>query len=438
MISPRLKRTFGEILELVDDRRFERVFILLALFLASGAVFPLWRQETGFERDEFRGDPLVQLIWIGMYVILILLVAVRWREVLATALRGKLILLLVGLVCASILWSFAPEVTFRRSVALTMTTLFGAYLATRYSIREQLTMFAGVLGFAGVLSLLFVLAFPQYGLGTGPNEGAWEGIFLQKNVLGRYMAFGAMAFFILAAGRYVNPAAGWAGFVLCGLLVLLSDSTTALLSLLVFAALFAIYVNFRRVVSPSRLIFVLCGLAGTAFAVLLINLSPVLGFFGKSITLTGRTGLWNVVTTQIGYRPALGYGYGGFWLGEEGPSGRVWRALNWEPTHAHNGFLEIMLGVGVVGLLVFLTGFLFYLLRALVWAHAAGELLSLWPVAFFVSLVLYSSTQSVLMEQNNILWIFYVATALSIPVSLRSPGQPVTLPRWARRSRRVR
>jgi exopolysaccharide production protein ExoQ len=434
-----LRRRFNDILEVIRGERFERVFVFLTLFLATGALLPLWRHETGYERDEFRGDPLIQALWLLVYVTFLLLVYIRWREVLATALRGKLILLLVAIVAASVLWSTAPEVTVRRSGALTMTTLVGIYIAARFTVLYQLKLLAGVFALSAVLSLLFVFSFPQYGLGTGPNAGAWEGIFLQKNVLGRYMAFGAMVFFLLAAGRYIPRPLGWAGFGLMLVLVFFSASTTALMSLLVFAIVVAFFLNFRRIFeSGRRLFFVLSGLVGAAFVMVFLNLSAVLGVFGKNITLTGRSGLWNVLIVNIERRPLLGFGYGGFWLGGEGPSERVWRAIPWQPTHAHNGFLELMLGVGLVGLVVFLAGFILYLTRALVWAHAAETLESLWPVVFFISLVLYSSTQSVLLEQNNILWMIYVATALSVPISLRAPESPVTVPRWLQRPRRVR
>jgi exopolysaccharide production protein ExoQ len=72
-----------------------------------------------------------------------------------------------------------------------------------------------------------------------------------------------------------------------------------------------------------------------------------LGFFvsavGRDATLTGRTAIWASLLPIAMQRPFLGRGFGGFWT----TSTRTAFA-----THAHSGYLEVLLGLGFLGLLI--------------------------------------------------------------------------------------
>jgi O-antigen ligase len=65
-------------------------------------------------------------------------------------------------------------------------------------------------------------------------------------------------------------------------------------------------------------------------------------------SLTGRIPIWKEVIHDIAQRPLGGYGYGAFWTPQ--------RVLtysyihDWEFSHAHSGYFETLLNVGVIGL----------------------------------------------------------------------------------------
>ena len=59
----------------------------------------------------------------------------------------------------------------------------------------------------------------------------------------------------------------------------------------------------------------------------------------------------------IAKRPVLGYGYQAFWLGLEGESYRIILAVSWVLAQAQNGFLDVMLEMGAVGLVIVLLVF---------------------------------------------------------------------------------
>jgi O-antigen ligase len=356
-------------------------------------------------------------MWYGIYGITFLLIAAQWKRFLYVTVRDKFLLLLVGIALISVLWSAAPEVTLFRSLALVGSTMVGAYLATRYSTGELLRLLAWALGLAAVLSLVVGLALPFYGVDQADIRGGWQGIYGGgKNALGRSMALSALVFLFLAFNAHKYRWIVWAGFGLSVGLLLLSKSQTSLVCFLIVLGLVLPFMAWRRHytlgIACSMLILVTGGLIGLWLGG---NLEGVLNVFGRDMTLTKRTELWPAVLDMISRRPWLGYGYGGFWLGMDGESAHVWL---WSPgerfAHAHDGFLDLWLHLGLLGLLTFAVGFLLALRRAATRLFSANTLEESWPLAFLFFLLLYNFTESALLAHNNALWVLYVAVVLSM------------------------
>lgn len=129
----------------------------------------------------------------------------------------------------------------------------------------------------------------------------------------------------------------------------------------------------------------------------------------------------------------MGYGYGGFWLGWEGESADIWLVLpqNNMPTHAHNGYLDLWLDLGLLGLSAFVLRFLLVIPRAMRLVRSTKTAEGLWPLAYVTLLLLYATAYPVGLEQNSIWWVLYVAATL--PLAARAgrsrdnghaPGEP--------------
>jgi exopolysaccharide production protein ExoQ len=84
----------------------------------------------------------------------------------------------------------------------------------------------------------------------------------------------------------------------------------------------------------------------------------VLELAGKDPTLTGRTELWDLVIDKIYERPLFGWGYSAFWEMANPLAVEISAKVRWLVPHAHNGLLEMLLEVGVVGALLIITIFL--------------------------------------------------------------------------------
>lgn len=403
-----------------------RSFVVFVFLLAStGALIPLLSQQNDVASGVSGGVLVTQIIWLAVYVITFCLIAVRWRQFIGVVTRDKLLLLLVAVALISVLWSVAPEVTLRRGIALVGTTAIGAYLATRYTIGGQLRLLAWALGIAALASLAFGLLLPSYGISSDPLlQGDWQGIYNHKNALGSDMSLGAIVFLILATSSRNNRWIAWGGFVLALSLMVLSNSKTALVVFLAFLILWPVYrsLRWRYTLMVPFLIFAAL-LVGSIAAGLWSNADFLLGSIGRDTTLTGRTQLWSLVLDKVGERPWLGYGYSAFWRGLEGDSSYIWLMTGSEVPAADNGFLDLWLDLGLLGLMVFVIGFSAAFLRAMAWARVRGTAEGIWPCAFLTFMLLYSISESVILRQNSTLWILYVSTVLSTSVRRASGDQ---------------
>jgi len=108
-----------------------------------------------------------------------------------------------------------------------------------------------------------------------------------------------------------------------------------------------------------------------------------------------------------------GYGFGAFWTGWEGPSALVWQASPWHPPHSHNGYLDIFLNLGLLGLLltiVLLMRLLYLAFKRLQLSRAEGNF---W-ILFCGFLIILNFVESSLVRQNNIFWTLLVYAIISM------------------------
>jgi exopolysaccharide production protein ExoQ len=87
---------------------------------------------------------------------------------------------------------------------------------------------------------------------------------------------------------------------------------------------------------------------------------------------------------------------------------------NYIPPHAHNGFIELGLDVGLIGLSIFLVSFTIAYVRALKQAYAAKNSEDFWPLAVLLFVALNNVTESYLLRLANIYWVLYITVALSV------------------------
>src|SRR5262249_3832531 len=125
-------------------------------------------------------------------------------------------------------------------------------------------------------------------------------------------------------------------------------------------------------------------------------------------TLTGRTDIWNAVIREH-TNPLVGVGYESFWLGPR--LERVWQ-LAGHINEAHNGYLEVYLnmgGVGVVLLIALLISSYRTICKRLSSLYALATLnLAMWTLVLF-----YNVTEAAF--KSGLLWMILLLGAIVIP-----------------------
>lgn len=368
-------------------------------------------------------SPILLLLQLGMLGLTFLLICTQWQKFIYVASKRKFLWAVVALVLASVLWTTVPELTSRRSIIFFGTTCFGFYLAARYSLKEQMRLLAVALGIAIVLNVLFTLAFPAFAIEGGEHQGSWRGIYPQKNVLGRLMVISALNFLFLAFESRSYRYLMWIGFCCSVILLILSNSKTALVILLLLIILLPLYRAWRWNYSFVIPFFTIVLLVSGIITILLVgNLDAIASALGRDVTLTGRTGIWAIVVSKIAKHPWLGYGYLGFWRGLEGDSADIWYETYFLAPNSHNGFLDLALDLGLVGVLLFFLSFFKNCWRSLTWLRLNQSIEGLVPIVYLTYLFLYNITESTLITPpNTIFWPLYTAVTTSMLI------QPIQL-----------
>ena len=196
-----------------------------------------------------------------------------------------------------------------------------------------------------------------------PGPIGHQGIYEYKNTLG---AAGGCAFlfgfFHLFQGRLFWRAT--ALFTTLGAIVitLASESKTALALMITAPALATGIYLFSRLLALGPILAgaLLLALTGTAIvavcAMVGASLDDVLLATYGDTTFTGRTGVWEFAYDYVRQSPLLGNGYRTFWeLGSASPKHRSEVEFIRTIGSAHNGYLDITLSVGLVGLFFLLV-----------------------------------------------------------------------------------
>lgn len=396
----------------------EQIFTVVSLVNYTGGPLAVILSGGASEGDNSvvtANYALIQLVFFLNYTISFFLLVLRWKKVLTIMSKDRYIIVLIGLCFLSYLWSPVPSTTLVRSVALLGTTLFGVYLGTRYSLKEQLQLLAWTFGIVIILSLLFIVALPKYGIMGGKHAGAWRGIFTHKNVLGKVMILSGLIFLLTALNQNKYRCLLWVGLGFSMILLLLARSSSSVINfLIILIALFFIKTVRLPYILMLPTLLLLAVIGQFSYLAIVDNLEYLLGAMGKDTTLTGRADLWPAVLDKIWERPWLGYGFSGFWGEWDSESAYVWRATKWNPPNSHNGLLDTWLDLGLVGLFIYLLGFLVNAFKGLAWVRMSKTWDGFWPILCMIYFWLSNQTESALLRQNEIYWLLYVTVILSM------------------------
>ena len=390
-------------------------FTLAVLFLATGAFQSLVVDNTNPQAGA-EGSPLMKVLWTAVYSVVAFRVLSQYHRIVPVVRANKLLFFLALFAILSTIWSEDPALTLRRGVAVLATTALGLDFAVRYPIREQMRLLGAVLGLTILLSILAQVLFPGTipTVNTPADADAWYGVFNQKNQFARIVVLATLL--VLTHSRRSRRQGVIVGLLVAGAiaLVIAAKSMGGLVILIALVLLVEVFPALRW--KPrSRTALALASVL-VAIPVLYLaaqNIDSLTGMLGRDSTLTGRVKIWPLALASIAKSPFLGYGYEAFWYISPDAI-RINEMVGWDTPHSHNGYIDLTLSLGLLGLALYLAGCAVAMRRAVALLRANDERESLWPLAYLSFTLLNQLSESSIFSSNSILWVLYIAAACSV------------------------
>ena len=142
--------------------------------------------------------------------------------------------------------------------------------------------------------------------------------------------------------------------------------------------------------------------------------STIMLMMGKDPTLTGRTKIWKLVISAIWKRPFLGYGYRAFWHGLQGESANLSLADRWIIPAAHDGFLDLWLGLGAIGVGLVVYSMFQAVRDAKKCFRIGGSPAVEWYLCLVFVTLVSNIAELTLMVPNYLAWIMYVLACVGL------------------------
>jgi O-antigen ligase len=344
-------------------------------------IIPQGLDYAGINGMPSSSDALSRIVWLILLFGSVGIIGSRSaRAIKLIKEQNTFLLLFLALAFASFVWSIEPSVTFRRALrAFTViSTCYAFTLVGWHQYRFQ-ELLRSVLTAIMIASLIFTALAPDMAIHSSDQpelKDAWHGITMGKNVLGSLASTSLVLWLNGYLSKEVKPFSALVGGGMAALCLIMSRSATSLMAT-AFAMIFMLLL-LRSPGTMRRYMPYLVGLFAIVimiYALAVLRLVPGMEIFlkpitlitGKDLTFTGRTAIWEVLNEHIRIRPLLGCGYGAYWVGATptSPSFEMLTRLFFYPSEGHNGYLDVINDLGMVGGVVLLGYFWMYVRQSL-------------------------------------------------------------------------
>lgn len=339
----------------------------------------------------------------------------------------------------SISWSDYQGISFKRWLRAVGDIIIVLVILTEHDEREAVERLLRRCAIILIpLSVLFIKYFRYIGVAFDPwgESFMYVGVTQHKNHLGQLCAF--LGIFLIWRILKARPKIILLDVLLVIPMIYLLFIIDSITSLVVFIVGIVILFFDQFLKSDLRrinraVIGVFLGLV--VLQVLLVSfagdslLSHFFSVTHRSETLTDRVPLWKDLIQMVSKQPFTGKGFGGFWLSDQITV--LWNKYPWGPLAAHNGYIDIFLDLGIIGLLIFFLAIIQGYQIVLHPSEENKELQTL-QLAFLIMILLDNFTESTLLKASSFPWQFFLLFTIRIErkdISSEAPGAlepPVT------------
>jgi O-antigen ligase len=320
----------------------------------------------------------------------------------------------------SITWSDFPDVSFKRYIKdignLLMVLIV---LSESAPVEAIITLFKRCTYILIPLSVVMIKYYPTFGRSYSAFTGAVSltGVTNNKNSLGVMCAVCGIGIFwnLVSIWRSNKISTNKLQVLVQGLMLIMTiwvlimaNSST---SLVCFVIGTGIVVVMEVKAARSSSVYVLPAILVLIGGYMMTNpVGFLTGMVGRDETFTGRTEIWQMALEMV-ENPIIGGGYSSFWLGDRLHT--FWSRYTWGPTEAHNGYLEIYLDLGVIGIIL-LAGILISSFRAIVTLVRSDLEFGALKLAMLVSVIMYNITESAF-RAGLLMYVVFVLVVIQLP-----------------------
>ena len=342
---------------------------LIWVFLVATRPVSKWLALFGFptflSTSAEGGSPLDAFIFFSLIGTAAYILGRRQINWSTCARDNKWVALFLLYCFAAIFWSDFPFSSFKRWIKVLGHPLIVLLLFTETQWEEAVVRIIKRCAYIIFpISICWLKYFPNLGrshneFGIMNNTGIAEG----KNELGALCLY-FLLFLLWHLLRVLKQEKGVSRrneIRLIGVLMLMAlyclgkaHSATSSLSFLLGAS--TVLLLGLRIVNKRAI-----GVYLATAVILLVAAQMTVGLFdriidwsGHEATIEGRGRLWSVLL-QTDADPMVGTGFESYWLGQRVQ--RIWSMPEfwWHPNQAHNGYLELYLNLGIIGLCIFVA-----------------------------------------------------------------------------------
>ena len=400
-------------------RWWEYVYAITLVFtLTQGPVYKIWRTAEFYTPVPI--NPTWQATFMAVQIPALMLLARRglrrefvWGPFIPLA--GLLTWMLL-----SVTWTNLSRYASIDALALTVTAGAGLYVGSRFSSRQLIVVVSIAMQIGVALSYL---AVQRSWTESIDPEGNWTGIYFNRNSLGPVAMLGLVTSCALAVSLWRSRSKPFhvsllivscVVIVLDAVVYLRSGSSTSIAAAVVGLLSVGVWLvigqwhhktgapieAIQRVVYPAFVSFVLL-IAWVGFR----YQTNIVSWFGKADFFNGRSALWHFSWTGFLERPIVGWGWRAAWSTPEFLKRDLWWTTS-GASWSHNGFLEVLLGGGIIGGLLF-AGYVLWSGQRVI-ATIVSIPSETWRVGMAI-FVLVACTQEVFIIGNHFLWLLLVA-----------------------------
>ena len=385
--------------------------LLAYIFLGAN---PFQGSSGGFHANmEGSADSFKQIFIICLFIFSIAFVKLK-KGVLLFFFNNKILLLFMFWCCASLTWSVDPFVSTKRFI-LFILIFFIIYINICWvSVSKLLNIVFYTVMVLSFINITFCLLAPSLAI----SPIGWTGVHGHKNTLGLVSAIGA----ILTLWYLINEKTNVFKFYLYSfvisiqivLLVMSESKTSFILFIFSLAVMVGVKFNILRLLIKYISITFMMVLSLFVLDITFHITSFSTGLFNNLSDdfLTGRVVIWRFLFEHIQNNPFIGVGYGAFWgVGQNS----VYGDEGWWTTkigEGHSGYLDLLVTLGLVGLLLFLLLIKQTLTRCMIMISSQKEYIPVLSIYTFC--LLHAVTESSFVNSTQAIWVVFLLSTVLI------------------------